>query len=302
MQKILVIGSSNVDVLVNVPHIPKIGETIMGGKCLLDSGGKGANQAVAAKRSGGEVTFISCISDDFFGQMVLQAYKKDGINTDYIQIIHGETNGMAQIMVDDAGHNLIAVAPGTNNHLTPELVTKFKDVITQHDIILLQLEIPIESVYTIIDIAKNAGKIIILNPAPAQPMHETYLAQLDFITPNETEAEILTGIKVVDEETAKKAANWFLAHKVKNVLITLGKNGVYLANAELHKVIKGFNVKAVDTTGAGDSFNGGFVTGLSKNMSLENAAIFGQKVAALSVTKIGTQNSMPHLDEINNFV
>lgn len=297
-KKILVIGSSNTDVLIKVPYMPKVGETILGGKCHIACGGKGANQAVAAKRSGADVNFIACVGDDAFGKMALDSYNKDGIQTDKIKIFAGEPTGLAQIMVDDQGNNLIAVAPEANLLLTPQIIDEIAPSISACDILLVQLEVPLESVYRAIDLAYAQQKLIILNPAPAQKVADHYLAKLDFITPNETEAEILTGISVTDEQSAEKAAQWFLARGVKNVIITLGARGVYFANHETRNMVGGYKVKAIDTTGAGDTFNGGFVSALALGEDIISAIRFGQKTAAISVTRLGTQTSMPYRDEI----
>ncbi len=298
-KQILVIGSSNTDVLIQVPYIPKIGETILGGKCHIACGGKGANQAVAAKRSGGEVTFIACVGDDAFGKMALDSYAQDGIDISHILKLENEATGLAQIMVDRDGNNLIAVAPEANLLLTPEVVKNAVNEIKAADILLLQLEIPLDSVLTAIEIAHEFGKTIVLNPAPAQKIPEKYFAYLDYITPNETEAEILTGIAVNDESSASLAAAWFIERGVKNVLITLGKRGVYFANQKLRKLISGFKVEAIDTTGAGDTFNGGFVSALANGEEdIFSAIRFGQKTAAISVTRLGTQTSMPYRAEI----
>lgn len=297
-KKILVIGSSNTDVLIQVPYMPKVGETILGGKCHIACGGKGANQAVAAKRSGGEVKFIACVGDDAFGKMALDSYAKDGIDISRISVLKDEPTGLAQIMVDSEGHNLIAVAPEANLLLTPEVVNNMAGEIHAADILLLQLEVPLESVLSAIDIAFAAHKTIILNPAPAQKIPEEYLAKLDYITPNETEAEILTGINVNDEKSAAEAAQWFLNKGVKNVIITLGARGVYFANTTFSQLVGGFKVKALDTTGAGDTFNGGFVSALAQGEDIIQAIRYGQKTAAISVTRLGTQTSMPYRDEI----
>lgn len=297
-KKILVIGSSNTDVLIQVPYMPKVGETILGGKCHIACGGKGANQAVAAKRSGGEVKFIACVGDDAFGKMALDSYAKDGIDISKISVLTGEPTGLAQIMVDSAGHNLIAVAPEANLLLTPEVVANAHQEIKNCDILLLQLEVPLESVLAAIDLAFAAQKTIILNPAPAQKIPEEYLAKLDYITPNETEAEILTGVNVSDEQSAATAAQWFLSRAVKNVIITLGARGVFFANGHSSQLVTGFKVNALDTTGAGDTFNGGFVTALSLGEDVISAIRYGQKTAAISVTRLGTQTSMPYRDEI----
>lgn len=298
-KKILVIGSSNADVLIKVPYMPKVGETILGGKCHLACGGKGANQAVAAKRSGiAEVNFIACIGDDAFGKMALDSYNKDGIQTDQIKIFAGQSTGIAQIMVDDCGNNLIAVAPEANLLLTPQIIDEISPSISECDILLVQLEVPLESVYHAIDLAYKQQKLIILNPAPAQKIADHYLAKLDFITPNETESEILTGISVTDEVTAEKAALWFLERGVKNVIITLGSRGVYFANRETRQLICGYKVKAIDATGAGDVFNGGFVNALALGEDIISSIDFGQKAAAISVTRLGAQTSMPYRDEI----
>jgi ribokinase len=201
-------------------------------------------------------------------------------------------------MVDDQGNNLIAVAPEANLLLTPQIIDEISPSISACDILLVQLEVPLESVYRAIDLAYAQQKLIILNPAPAQKIADHYLAKLDFITPNETEAEILTGISVTDEQSAEKAAQWFLARGVKNVIITLGARGVYFANHEMRNMVVGYKVKAIDTTGAGDTFNGGFVSALALGEDIISAIRFGQKTAAISVTRLGTQTSMPYRDEI----
>ncbi len=302
MKRILVIGSSNTDMIVNVPRIPKSGETILGGKFLLAAGGKGANQAVAAARSGGNVTFVSKVGKDSFGKQSIEGYRQDGINTDYILIDENESTGVALIYVSEDGENSIAVAPGANMKITPEDIQNISELIEKNDFLLMQLEIPFETVKAATKIANHLNKKIILNPAPARHLDDELLKCISIITPNETETEILTGIKIKSDQDISDGAEFLMAKGINTVIITLGAKGIYLATREIREFIPSFKVDAVDTTAAGDVFNGALVTALAEDKPLIEAAIFGNAASALSVTKAGAQPSIPLRAEINEFL
>ena len=260
--KIVVVGSSNTDMIIKVPHIPKPGETILGGKFSTASGGKGANQTVAAARSGGDVTLIACLGKDMFGEKALQGFVEDGINVDNIKTDPKEPSGVAEIFVDENGENSIAVASGANLNLSPQDVRKVKGVIANSDILLMQLEIPVDTVRTAAKIARKNGVKVILNPAPAQKLEDDLLQNISIITPNEIEAEMLTGIKVNDNASAKQAADILLKKGIETVIITLGQRGAFYVTSKASKLISGFQVKAVDATAAGDTFNGALAVAL----------------------------------------
>jgi len=300
--KIVVVGSSNTDMIIKVPHIPKPGETILGGKFSTASGGKGANQTVAAARSGGDVTLIACLGKDMFGEKALQGFVEDGINVDNIKIDPKEPSGVAEIFVDENGENSIAVASGANLNLSPQDVRKIKGVIANSDILLMQLEIPVDTVRTAAKIARKNGVKVILNPAPAQKLEDDLLQNISIITPNEIEAEMLTGIKVNDNVSAKQAADILLKKGIETVIITLGQRGAFYVTSKASKLISGFQVKAVDATAAGDTFNGALAVALGESMPLKNAISFANAAAALSVTKLGAQPSAPKRDEIEKLL
>ncbi|MDZ7376465.1 MAG: ribokinase [candidate division KSB1 bacterium] len=300
--KIVVVGSSNTDMIVKVPRIPKPGETILGGKFSTAAGGKGANQAVATARAGGEVTFIARVGDDMFGQQALRGFEADGINTRFVKTDPVEPSGVALIFVDESGENSIAVASGANARLSPGDVEEAAEAIRSADILLMQLETPLETVRRAAEIARGAGVKVILNPAPAMPLDDGLLANLTIITPNESEAELLTGVPVTDTATAETAAKALLDRGVEVVIITLGSKGALLKTREQSKVIPGFKVKAVDDTAAGDVFNGALAVALAEGKSLEQAVRFANAAAALSVTKLGAQPSVPLRSEIESML
>lgn len=302
MQKLTVLGSINADHVIQVPHFPQPGETLSGQNYHIVYGGKGANQAVAAARLGAKVDFIACIGEDKIGLEMKQAFQKDGINTDSIATIQGETTGIAMIQVADSGENSIVISAGANAHLTTDIVDKFKQKILDADALLMQLETPLDAIIYATKIAKQAGKHTVLNPAPAKALPDELLAQLTMITPNETEAEVLTGIKVVDEQSAAQAAAVFHQKGVAIVLITLGAKGVFISHNALQKIIPGFRVQAKDTTAAGDTFNGALVTALLEQKSLEEAIQFAHAAAAISVTRFGAQTSIPSRQETLDFL
>lgn len=298
-KKIYVIGSSNTDMVVKSEKLPAAGETIIGGTFLMNAGGKGANQAVAAAKLGADVIFVSKVGDDIFGKQAIQGFQKEGINTDFIFTDTENPSGVALILVDAKGENSIAVASGANGNLQIAEVEKAIEQISANEMVLLQLEIPIPTVEFAIKKCSEKGAKVILNPAPAQKLDETVFQYLDIITPNETEAELLTGIKVTDLESAKQAAEILHQKGVRNIIITLGSKGAYLYNSTTDCLITTPKVQAVDTTAAGDVFNGALAVALSEGNELEQAIDFACKAAAISVTRMGAQASAPLRSELD---
>ncbi|TNG94439.1 ribokinase [Pasteurellaceae bacterium USgator11] len=302
-KKLVVLGSINADHVLAVPHFVKPGETLAGNGYHIAYGGKGANQAVAAARLGTQTDFIACIGDDTLGTAMKNAFAQDGINTDSIVTIPNEMSGIAMIQVAVSGENSIVLAAGANAYLDQAVVDKFADNIAQADALLMQLETPLSGITAAAKIAKANGTQVILNPAPAQSLPDELLAQLDMITPNETEAEILTGIRVTDQDSAQQAANVFHQKGIATVLITLGAKGVFVSEKSgFNRIIAGFRVQAVDTTAAGDTFNGALLTALLEQKSLAQAIRFAHGAAALSVTRHGAQPSIPTREQTDNFL
>lgn len=299
--KIVVVGSSNTDMVVKVPHIPALGETIMGTDFMTISGGKGANQAVAAARSGADVTFIACVSDDAFGKQAVENYRKEGIDISWIKIQQGTHSGIALINVADDGENSISVAPGANSYLFPEDIRSFEDAFEGAKVVLAQLEIPMETVEAAATVAQAKGIPFILNPAPGAAIPHSLLSMVTILTPNETEAAIITSRKYFSENDIPQMANEIFDKGGTTVLLTLGSKGVYLKSPEFEGMIPGYKVKAIDTTAAGDVFNGVLTSALARGMDVYKAVDFAQRAAAFSVTKMGAQPSAPTLDEIQQF-
>jgi len=300
--KIVVVGSSNTDMIIKVSHIPKPGETILGGEFVSAAGGKGANQAVGAARAGGAVTFIAKVGQDMFGEKALAGFSSDGIETRYIARDPESPSGVALIFVGEDGENSIAVASGANARLTPEDVEKSKDAFTGASVLLLQLETPLPTVQTAANLAVQSGVRVILNPAPAQSLPEALLKQVFLLTPNESEAELLTGIPIKNDASAKSAAEKLLKLGVKNVIVTLGSRGTLVANETGSQFTPAFKVKAVDTTAAGDIFNGALAVSLAEGKSILNATRFASAAAAISVTRLGAQTSAPTRKEIETLL
>ncbi len=298
--KITVIGSSNTDMICRVPSIPKPGETLMGTDFFTVQGGKGANQAVAAARAGGDVTFIACVGNDAFGQQAIEAYQKDGINTSCIQIVNEVATGVALINVADSGENSISVAPGANAHLLPETIEKYRDIILGSDIVLMQLEIPIETVYYVARIAHAAKIPVVLNPAPAQKIDKEVMKLLTLVTPNEHEASLLSGCWPEARDETESAAE-IQKQGVKSVIITTGNKGAYCLDGNNIGVFEGLKVKAIDTTAAGDTFNGYLVVEIANGKSLPQAIEVANKAAAISVTRMGAQSSIPYANELLSY-
>jgi len=299
--KVIVVGSSNTDMVVKVPHIPVPGETIMGSNFMIIPGGKGANQAVAAARAGADVTFVACVSDDTFGKQAIENYQKEGIDTSFIKVIRETHSGIALINVATDGENSISVAPGANSYLLPEDIGACREVFSRASVILAQLEIPIETVKAAADMADSNGIPFILNPAPGGFIHEDLISKISIITPNETEAAILTSNKKFIEEEIPEISRNLYQKGPEIVIITLGSKGVWLKTNETEKIIPGYKVHAVDTTAAGDVFNGALASALANKDSIEDSIDFAQRAAAISVTKMGAQPSAPSLNEIRAF-
>jgi ribokinase len=298
--KIAVIGSFVVDLTSRAGRLPVAGETVKGTVFKLGPGGKGSNQAVAAHRAGADMILATKVGNDVFGRVALDFYENENMDTSYVFIDQEKETGTALIMVDEvSGQNQILVVSGACDHITDEEIDKLKKVIEESEFILLQLEINMDAIEKVIEIAHQMGKTVVLNTAPAHELSDELLSKVDIITPNETEAEVLTGVKIQSEADAEKAAVVLMQRGVKNVVITLGKSGVFVMTADKKKMIAPLKVKVVDTTGAGDAFNGGFVTALAEGMDIFEAAWFGNVVGSLSVTKLGTAPAMPYRDEID---
>ena len=296
----MVVGSSNTDMVIMTPNFPVPGETILGGKFLMNAGGKGANQAVAAVRLGGIVTFVGKFGNDIFGQQAIQQLSNEGINVDFVSIDQENPSGVALITVDSRGENSIVVASGSNGTLCNVDFDKASAELDNTEFVLLQLEIPIPTVEYIVRIAAHLGKKVVLNPAPAANLSAELIGNLYLITPNETETELLTGIKVADEASALKAATALHNKGVKIVIITMGSAGAFLLANGKSEIIKAPKVNAVDTTAAGDTFNGALVVALTEGKTIQQAIVFANEAASISVTRIGAQTSIPFRAELLN--
>ena len=298
MANIVVIGSSNTDMVVKTSRFPLPGETIMGGMFFMFAGGKGANQAVAAARMGGKVSFVAKVGKDIFGKQAIKGFEDEGIDTTYISIHESTASGVALITVDAKGENEIVVAPGSNNLLDEENIGNAEAAIAEAEIILLQLEVPIATVTFACKKAFELGKKVILNPAPACTLPILIYSHLYLITPNETEATLLTGIDVMDEKSADAAADKLLSYGVRNVIITLGSKGAYFKNNELGFLTTAEKVEAIDTTAAGDIFNGAMAVALAEGHAWQKAILLACKAATISVTRMGAQASAPVRSEV----
>lgn len=300
MSKIVVIGSSNTDMVVKTNRFPDPGETILGGTFFMFAGGKGANQAVAAARMGGDVVLVSKVGNDVFGKQAIEGFQKEKINTSYISTDHEKASGTALIIVNEQGENKIVVAPGSNDTLSREDILKAAAEIEDAEVLLMQLEIPIDSVVFAAAHGLKTESKVILNPAPAQELPNEIYANLYLITPNETEAQLLTGIEVKDDESIRAAAEVLLDKGVRNVIITLGARGAYFQNEYQSFFIDAPQVEAVDTTAAGDIFNGTLAVALAHKKDWKSAIELACRTASISVTRMGAQASAPFLSEISS--
>lgn len=296
--KILVIGSANMDMVIGTDHFPVPGETIIGGDFSLIPGGKGANQAVAAARLGGDVCFITQLGKDIFGDQNLENFKREGIDTSFIKQNPNQPTGVALITVDKSGENTIIVAPGANHTLSVAEISSASNAFQQADIVLVQLEVPVPIVVEACQKAYGLGKRVILNPAPAMDLPESLFRFLYLIVPNETEAEFLTGIKVIGEASAYQAASRLRNMGVQRIIITMGALGAFLFTDSFQGIIPTTAVEAIDTTAAGDTFCGALAVALGSGKNIQDAVVFALKAATLSVQRFGAQTSIPYLKEL----
>ena len=297
---IVVFGSFVVDLTSRQHGFPKPGETLLGTSFKMGAGGKGSNQAVAAHRAGADVALVTKLGMDVFADVALDFYREEGMVTDFILRDDRKETGIALILVDESSaQNEIVVVPGACGNITQEDVNRCHDLICGAELFLVQLEINFEALYNVIDLAHEAGVRVVLNPAPANKIREDIYHKIDYITPNETEAQVLTGIEICSEEDVTRAAAVFHHKGVRNVVITLGEKGAFASDGTKSEFIPRIPVKAIDTTGAGDAFNGGFVMALAQGMTLFDALRYGNVTGALSVTRLGTAPSMPRKTEID---
>lgn len=300
MKNICVIGSLNMDLVVNVDAMPKPGQTIIGSNFKEVPGGKGANQAVAMARLNGNVSMIGKVGEDGFGQTLINSLKNDKVDTTYIQTTKGST-GVALITVDKNAQNSIVVSPGANFEVKEEDIDNNIKAIENSDIVVLQLETPLNPIKYALNKAKELNKYTILNPAPAVKLDDEIIKNVDLLTPNETELEIISGVSIETEEDIQKAAQIMIEKGVKELIVTLGSKGSLYINKEKSMFKKAYKVEAVDTTAAGDSYTGALAVALSQDKGIEDAMDFASKVGALSVLKEGAQSSLPTLEDVKNF-
>lgn len=299
MKKILIIGSLNMDIVLETPRIPKVGETISGKNIMQTPGGKGANQAYAVGKLGGNVGMIGAVGDDSFGHTLKENLESVGVDAAGVEMFSGEPTGQAYIAVDEKGENSIILIAGTNGMITKEMIKNNLKKIQESDIIIMQLEIPLEVVEYVKELAVEFGKIVIVDPAPAiANLPDSFWKGIDYIKPNETELEILIGKEMKNLEELKKGARIMLEKGVKNVVVTLGGDGCLFVSAEREEFFPANKVKVVDTTAAGDSFTAGMALALSKGENCKEAIQFGQKVSAIVVSRMGAQTSIPAIEEL----
>jgi len=299
---ILVVGSSYTDMIVRLDRLPLPGETLIGGQFSTAPGGKGANQAVGAARAGGRVAFVGRVGEDALGRSALENLRRDGVDVRHAVRDRGAPSGVAFIFVARGGENSIAVASGANDRLSPADVGRARSAFRQAGVLLVQLETPLSTVAQAVYLASKAGARVILNPAPARPLPDRILRRVSILTPNEHEAELLTGIKVNGDSGAARAAKALLRRGVGAVIVTLGARGAFVADGKSQGLVRGFKVKAVDTTAAGDIFNGALAVALAEGRTVPDAVRFAQAAAAISVTRPGAQPSAPLRAEIDRLL
>ena len=298
---IVVVGSSNTDMIIKIDRIPRPGETRLGGEFLTAAGGKGANQAVAAAKAGGAVTLVARVGQDMFGERAIAGLVENGVNVNHV-LYDKCPSGVALIFVGDDGENSIAVSSGANAKLSPADVRKAKAAFAIADVVVMQLESPLDAIQAAADLAAAQDVPVILNPAPAQTLPDKLLKKVSIITPNETEVELLTGVKVSSDSSCGRAADRLLRKGVETVVITLGSKGAFVASSSLKQRVPGFKAKAVDTTAAGDTFNGALAVALAEGMPMLNAVRFANAAGSISVTRLGAQPSAPSRKEIDKLV
>lgn len=301
-QGVLVIGSSNLDLVVTAKRFPNPGETIFGKKFEMFPGGKGANQAVCAARLGCKTTFIGKMGNDDFREKLSSILIEAGVDIKNLLVDSNEHTGTALITVDDTGQNQIIVISGSNMKLSPKDIQLKSALFSDATVVLAQLEIPIETVVQAAELASKNHALFILNPAPAAALPERLFPLIDFITPNENELELLSGIKIVDDSSIKHASEKLMQKGVRNIIVTLGKRGAMLVNHSTAKLFPVSEVNVVDSTAAGDAFNGAFASSISEGHLIEESIEFANKVASISVTRMGAQSSMPYLNEIKDLL
>ncbi|MDU1540727.1 MAG: ribokinase [Paraclostridium sp.] len=300
MNKICVIGSINMDLVVNVDEMPKKGQTLIGSNFKEVPGGKGANQAVAASRLGANVCMVGKVGSDGFGQNLLNQLKNNNVDTKYIQIEEG-ASGVALITVDKNAENAIVVSPGANFKLAQKDIDNCIDAIKESNVVVIQLETPIDTIKYALEKSKELDKFTILNPAPAVKLGDDIIKNVDLLTPNETELEILSGVSINNEDDILKAAQVMLEKGVKKLIVTLGSKGSLYIDKENKIFKKSYKVDAIDTTAAGDSYTGAIAVSLSQGKNVEDAIDFASRVGALCVTKEGAQTSLPTIEEVLNY-
>ncbi|MDH0733098.1 ribokinase [Pseudomonas sichuanensis] len=297
--KVVVVGSLNMDLVARAQRLPRGGETLAGDSFFTVPGGKGANQAVAVARLGASVAMVGNVGDDAYGQQLRDALQVEGVDCQGVGICPGVSSGVALIVVDAASQNAIVIIPGGNGLLTPEAVQRFDALLQQAEVIICQLEVPAETVAWALTRGRELGKTVILNPAPATgPLPAQWYAHIDYLIPNESEAEALSGIAVTDLDSARRAGEQLIKLGAGKVIVTLGAQGALFVDGQGDRHFPVAPVNAVDTTAAGDTFVGGFAAGLARGLSLDDAIVFGQRAAALSVTRVGAQPSIPYLQEL----
>lgn len=300
--KIVVVGSSNVDLIMKMDHLPEKGETVTDAVFMQVYGGKGANQAVAAARAGGKVAFVNCVGEDAYTPQMVQNYNNDGIDIRFVFKEENIASGHALIMIDQTGENIISVAPGANNLLTPSKIDKALSIINEAAMIVMQYEIPEETIKYVIDLANQKNIPVLWNVAPARPFDFSYIPKVNILVLNEVEAGFLTEMPVENETDAEKAAEKLVAKGVEKVIITLGSQGALVVTKNEKVSVASYKVNAVDTTAAGDTFCGAFAVALVEGKSLKDSLQFASAAAAISVTRMGAQPSAPKREEIDLFL
>jgi len=302
-KQIVVIGSSNIDLIMKLDWLPRRGETITGGVFMQTFGGKGANQAVAAARSGGDVAFVNCVGDDPYGAQIIANMKSAGIKTEYVFVEPGVASGTALIMIGNEGDNCIAVAPGANFRLEKAHIDRAQELIQNAEMVVFQYEIRPDTLEYAIETAAAAGRKIMFNMAPVRAISEACLSKVDTLVVNESEAEFLVGFAVEGEDKVRQAAGLLLDKGIRRVIITLGSQGACVAEpGQSYQFVPAFNVKAVDTTAAGDVFCGALAAALVEGKPLKDGVRFANAAAAISVTRLGAQPSVPTRDEVDRFL